>query len=50
MHSFRLTTPESDTLYYYINAKNLGLKSEQIIGIPEVPGQVTNNYLTFKNR
>jgi len=36
--------------FSYINAKNLGLKTEQIIGIPEVPGQVTNNYLTFKNR
>ncbi len=34
----------------YINNKNLGLKSEQIIGIPEVPSQVNNNYLTFKNR
>lgn len=36
--------------FNYINHKNLGLKSEQIIGIPEVPSQVRENYLTFKNR
>jgi len=36
--------------FNYINDKNLGLKSAQIIGIPEVPSQVNNNYLTFKNR
>ena len=36
--------------FNYINTKNLGLKSEQIIGIPEAPGQITDNYLTFKNR
>jgi len=36
--------------FNYINDKNLGLTSEQIIGIPAVPGQVNNNYLTFKNR
>ncbi len=36
--------------FNYINTKNLGLKSEQIIGIPEVPSQITDNYLTFKNR
>lgn len=36
--------------FNYINHKNLGLKSAQIIGIPEVPSQVKDNYLTFKNR
>lgn len=36
--------------FNYINTKNLGLKSEQMLTIPAVPGQVTNNYLTFKNR
>lgn len=36
--------------FKYIQEKNLGLKSEQIIAIPEVPGKVMENYLTFKNR
>ncbi len=36
--------------FKFINNKNLGLKSEQIIAIPEVPSKVTNDYLTFKNR
>lgn len=36
--------------FKFINNKNLGLKSEQIIGIPEVPSKVTEDYLTLKNR
>ncbi|MCR9289584.1 MAG: ABC transporter permease [Bacteroidetes bacterium] len=36
--------------FKYINNKNLGLKSEQIIGIPSVPSKVIDNYITLKNR
>jgi len=36
--------------FRFINNKNLGLTSEQILTIPEVPSKVTNDYLTFKNR
>ncbi len=36
--------------FRYINNKNLGLKSEQILTIPSVPGKVVDNYITLKNR
>jgi len=36
--------------FKYIQEKNLGLKSEQIIAIPEVPSKIVDNYGTFKNR
>lgn len=36
--------------FQYIQSKNLGLKSEQVLTISSVPGKVTENYLTFKNR
>ncbi len=36
--------------FRYIQEKNLGLKSEQIITIPEVPSKIVDNYGTFKNR
>jgi len=36
--------------FKYIQEKNLGLKSEQIITIPEVPSKIVDNYGTFKNR
>jgi putative ABC transport system permease protein len=36
--------------FNYINNKNLGLKSAQIIAIPSVPGNVVDNYITLKNR
>lgn len=36
--------------FKYIHEKNLGLKTDQILVIPNVPDRVTNNYLVFKNR
>jgi len=36
--------------FKYIQEKNLGLQTEQIIAIPEVPSKIVDNYLTFKNR
>ena len=36
--------------FKFINHKNLGLKSEQILTIASVPGKVTDNYITLKNR
>ena len=36
--------------FQYIQSKNLGLKSEQVLTIASVPGKVTDDYLTFKNR
>ncbi len=36
--------------FKYIQEKNLGLQSEQVLVIPNVPDRVTNNYLVFKNR
>ncbi len=36
--------------FQYINTKNLGLASEQIIAIADVPDHVTAEYPVFKNR
>ncbi|MEL6922471.1 MAG: ABC transporter permease [Bacteroidota bacterium] len=36
--------------FQFINEKNLRLQPEQIIAIPEVPGEVTNQYGLLKNR
>ncbi|MEM1123384.1 MAG: FtsX-like permease family protein, partial [Bacteroidota bacterium] len=36
--------------FRFINDKNLGLQSEQIVSIAEVPSKVTEDYSTFKNR
>ncbi len=36
--------------FKYIQEKNLGLQSEHVLVIPNVPERVKNNYLVFKNR
>jgi putative ABC transport system permease protein len=36
--------------FKYIQKKNLGLKPDQTLVIPDVPDRVTNSYLVFKNR
>lgn len=36
--------------FKYIENKNLGIKSDQIIAIPEIPNEVTSQYTILKNR
>ena len=36
--------------FNFVNEKNLGIKSEQILTIAEVPSEVTQNYRTLKNQ
>ena len=36
--------------FHYIQSKNLGIQSEQVLTIEGVPGKVVDNYLTLKNR